>query len=315
MGEQSKKIGDFGEDAVKKFFGFIGWSDLQNNLDIKCIKSEAHRQKSEKGRESHGLDFLYSYKTPLYDQTLQICCISSKFHAEAYPDSSTLKTKFKSSLRDLDSLLDCFTKSEQCQSIKKQTRTSRAQYAGILIWLHSNVSSDAKQEIISELENINIPSDIELNHPIYVIDNNQASFIYCSKSFVDTNYKGREISFFYQKTGNNSSDQNWNSSGSLLPVDLITSKIIIFKATDPLTNDDTVIIAVNENFTQENLKKIMGLAHNITSNLPSKIDICFPDLNNLSHSNIVSETKNLFSDTKFSKRVTVRNFNLNHINF
>jgi len=315
MGEHSKKIGEFGEDSVKKLLEFIGWSDLQKGLDIKCIKSDAHRQNSKKGRTSHGLDFLYSYKTPLYDQTLQICCISSKFHANAYPDTSALKIAFKLHLKDLDSLLDCFTKSDQCQNIKKQTRTSRAQYAGVLIWLHSNVSPDAKQEIISELETVKIPSDIELNHPIYVIDNNQASFIYSSKSFVETNYKNREISFFYQKTGNNSSDQNWNSSGSILPVDLITSKIIIFKATDTQTNDDTVIISVNEEFNQENLKKVMGLAHNITSNLPSKIDICFPDLNGLHHSNIVNETKNLFSDNKFSKRVSVRNFNLNHINF
>ena len=55
----------------------------------------------------HGIDFLYSYMSPLVDGQLNNAIISSKFQAKKYPNSPT--TKFK----DLIRTIDCFDNSTQ----------------------------------------------------------------------------------------------------------------------------------------------------------------------------------------------------------
>ena len=90
MGEWSKKIGEYGEDVVERFLSVIGWDNPAKGIQIKCSKqNEEHKNKEGKPVHTHGIDFLYSYISPLVDGQLNNIIISSKYKTEKYPNSPT----------------------------------------------------------------------------------------------------------------------------------------------------------------------------------------------------------------------------------
>jgi hypothetical protein len=95
MGEWSKKVGEKGEEIVADFLELIGWADYQNGLELPCVLTEEHGA-SGKQRRTHGIDFLFSYETPLNTATIDNIVISAKFTSVAYDTSD-----FKSHISDL----------------------------------------------------------------------------------------------------------------------------------------------------------------------------------------------------------------------
>lgn len=307
MGEWSKKIGEHGEDISNRLLDIIGWKTPQKGIDIPCIKGNEHKQ-GKGNRKTHGMDFLHYHKSPLFNHTLQFACISSKCKGDGYP-SNPIKD-FKDHLRDLETLIDCFSVSELCRGIKNQTTgVNRTQFAGVLIWLHDTTSSDAYDDLLSKVDSIRFSGELEINHPIYLIDNKQANFLFDCHIYMTISFPTENKSFFYQKSGNNnSSDKSHKSSGSILPIEMITSQTLIYKAEND-NSDTTIAFITQDTFSLPSLKKLIGLAHDITSNLPSKIQICFPDYNKLRHSNDVENVKSGFEDNSFISRISVHNYN------
>lgn len=305
MGEWSKKIGEHGEAVSKQLLNIIGWNNLQHGIDITCVKGSDHK-KSEKPRSTHGMDFLSHHKSPLFDHTLQFACISSKFSADDYPNSPV--NTFKSHIRDIETLIECFILSTECKEVKQRTQgVVRTQFAGVLIWLHDSNEPTPCHDLIEKLESIRFSGELELNHPIYVVDNRQAFFLFACHNYMKMNFSDYDVNFFYHKSGNNNSgDRDHKSSGKILPLEMITSKVIIYKAVN--NNDIVLVFITDEPFSKESLKVMIGLAHDISSNLSTKINICFPDLNILRNENDIESIKAIFEDQSFTSRIDIKNY-------
>ena len=71
MGEKSKRIGEIGENIVGNFFHLLGWEGTLSGQKLPCRKPSKHaREGSKKGkRETHGIDYLYCYRSPLEGST------------------------------------------------------------------------------------------------------------------------------------------------------------------------------------------------------------------------------------------------------
>ena len=83
MGEKSKLIGEYGEISIENFLRLIGWGEIPRNIEFNCSK-EIHKKKT------HGIDFYYSYLSPLTDSVLKRICVSVKFTDKAYPNLSLI---------------------------------------------------------------------------------------------------------------------------------------------------------------------------------------------------------------------------------
>ncbi|GAA6135943.1 hypothetical protein NBRC116188_27330 [Oceaniserpentilla sp. 4NH20-0058] len=313
MSEWSKKIGEYGEEVTEKFLEIIGWIHPEKGLDIDCSDPQKHKLASSKSdRKKHGLDFLHYQTSPFFDHTLDIHCISSKYKAEKYPSSPI--NDFKNHLIDLATTMECFEKSNELKEIKKDLggRARKVRISGILIWLHSNKSGREYDDLLEEVSKIQLPSDVKFKHPIYLVDNKQANFIYSCHQFMKLNYPNQKISYFYQKTGNNNTATTERFfSGCQLPVNLITSGIYIFKAEDTSIQKNSLCFITNTPFSKDNLDKIIGLAHDISQDLSSNITIAFEDYNALYNKNDVSKALLGFSDDSFTKKITITNINQN----
>lgn len=304
MGEFSKKVGEHGEDVCEKLLEIIGWTDPLKGIDIGCLKGKDH-QKSLTARRTHGMDFLEHHQSPLFDHTLQFACISSKFSNSPYPNNP-IRT-LKNHLRDIETLVECFIPSDDCKTIKSNYRVNRTQFAGVLVWLHSSDLEDTYDDLISKVSSIQFDGDLELSNPIYVIDNKQASFLFDCHNYMKHNFSGYDVSFFYHKSGNNNlSTLEQKSSGHKMPIEMITSKVIIYKA---VNGEKTILTFITEeNFSKESLMMLIGLAHEISSNLSSDIKVCFPDYKKIAHENIVRSGKSLIEDIAFKSKISVESF-------
>ena len=189
------------------------------------------------------MDFLHYHKSPLFNHTLQFACISSKCTGNGYPTNPV--SDFKSHLRELETLIDCFSVSELCRSIKSNSSgVIRTQFAGVLIWLHDTTASDAYDDLLSKVENIRLSGELEVNHPVFLIDNQQANFLFDCDIYMQLSFPTHQKSFFYQKSGNNnSSDKSHKSSGHILPLEMITSGTLIYRA-ESSNNDVSIVFCI-----------------------------------------------------------------------
>ena len=63
-----------------------------------------------------------------------------------------------------------------------------------------------------------------------------------------------------------------------------------------------------DGFDQDCLKRLMGLAKDLSKHLTGEVIIGFPDYNDLEHKNIASLAKQGFEDVDFAKTVSVVNY-------
>lgn len=307
MGERSKSIGEHGENVVKNLLEIIGWGNAIKGIDIECSNGEEHKPEKNKGpRKEHGIDFVHSHISPLFDNTIHFHCISSKYTEDSAYTKNPAK-KFKDFLKDISTAVDCYSKSSHCKSIKRnQQSANSALYSGVLFWLHNSQDEDSYDDLLNKIGNIRLPSDFTVHNPIYVVDNKQANFLFDCNNFMKNNFKNHEISYLYHKTGTNEGNpKNFNSSGSALPIELITSELLIYRADENNSDEVTVCILTLEEFSDEALFQILGLAHDITLALPSRITIAFDNYKKSKHEQIVNNVKMRFSDDKFTQRVSI----------
>lgn len=314
MSEWSKKVGEYGEDSVEEFMRLIGWNHPQKGIDIRCKNADSHTPTSNtRDRTKHGIDFIHHQKSPFFEKTLDVYCISAKYKGEKYPDNP--KNDFKNHLTDLAQAMECFEKSDEYKRIKQNKQgVNNARVIGVLVWFQNNKSNSEYEDLLSRVSNIQLPKDkSDFSHPIFLVDNSQANFLNACHEYIDKNYREYETSYLYQKTGNNNaSDTAHYSSGDSLGVELLTSQVIIHKA--EATNlsgniETTLIITTGESFSESNLSKLVGLAHDLTQNLSSNIDIVFSDYNPLHHDNEKNGVLMNFDDGSFTKRVKVSSLN------
>lgn len=302
MGEWSKKIGDLGEEIVKEFLGLIGWSDSQNNLPIPCMKKQKH---SDDGKlQTHGIDYLFSYESQLSNRTIEHLVISVKYTSVEYPASPS--SKFKEFFFDLAKTMECFKNSTSRQALNKQfSGVDHATDSGVLFWLSNN--QNTYDDLISKISNVRSMDEYQFG-TIYIVDNQRIGFIYDSIYLLKSKYKNSEIEFFYQTTGKNYNPTNRQVSGKILPVEFINASILLIKV---ISQDQriTFVISTIETFHEDRLKRLIGLAYDITSDLPDDTLILFPDYNRLTHGNMVKEAKSSFKDKRFTEKIKIDSYN------
>lgn len=304
MGEWSKKIGEYGEDVVERFLSVIGWCNPAKGIQIECSKRKGeHMNRDGNQVRTHGIDFLYSYMSPIVDGQLNNIIISSKYKTEKYPNSPT--NLFKEFFEDLVNTIDCFDDSEQ----KNQVLDFHKQFStindiGVLFWL--NNQKDSNDDLISIIANAKI--DAVMDRAIYIMDNKHVAFILDLISYIKALNKYK-YSFFYPSTGRNINPTNRTDNGSILPVEYINSSVIPIRL-ENINNPNEIVFFVGsiDGFDNDNFMRLMGLAKDMSKHLTGKVIIGFPDYNKLSNENMVSIAKQGFEDADFTQTVSVVNY-------
>lgn len=304
MGEWSKKIGEYGENIVEKFLSVIGWNNPAKGIEISCAKqNEEHKNKDGKPVRTHGIDFLYSYMSPLVDGQLNNIIISSKFKTEKYPSSPT--KVFKEFFEDLVNTIDCFDASElKNQVLEVHKQFSSINDVGVLFWL--NNQKDSNDDLISVIANANI--DMCMGKTIYIMDNKRVAFILDLINYLKALNK-YDYSFFYPSTGQNVNPITRTDNGTVLPVEYINSSIIPIRLENKNNhNEVSFFLGSIDGFDQDGFMRLMGLAKDMSKHLTGEVIIGFPDYNNLEHENAVSIAKHGYEDVDFAKTVSVVNY-------
>jgi hypothetical protein len=304
MGEWSKKIGEYGEEVVELFFTVIGWNDLTKGVDIPCINQDKHKNKSGNSRSSHGIDFLYSYINPLVNGELKNILVSSKFKTAKYPNSPS--SQFREYMEDLIVALECYEYSERKQSMASSFNHSTTNDVGVLFWL--NNASDSSDDLINAVSTVRT-LETQMNSTIFIMDNKRVAFILEVMKYIKTKSDKYDYDFYYPNTGKNINPLQRENVGKRLPVEFLNSSIIPIK----LVNKDnpkeiTWFLATSDDFEENDLMRLMGLAKDITTELVSQITIAFPDYEKIKHEEMVTSAKQKFQSNEFTKNVKVINF-------
>jgi hypothetical protein len=306
MGEVQKNSGELGERYIGDFLNLIGWNTGQSNESIQCSETEKHKNTNAKGgRKTHGIDELYTDESPMDSNTLIHSVMSVKHTDDIYPNSAN--TKFKEYMLDLAYTIECFIESKLLTDNRANYEAENEQIIGILFWLSSK--SDKDSSVISNIKNPELKDDLLFDR-IHVVDNDRLEFITKSINLIKEKFSLYKFSFYYIDTPNNLSDRKKECSGKMLPTEMLNSDIQVFK----LERDKETILAivVKDNFDSQSLKRIFGLAHRLTNNLTSNIQIFFPKLEHLrqDNKNIISRVKNKFKDKEFINTAYVYGYDI-----
>jgi hypothetical protein len=305
MGEWSKKIGEYGEKVVENFFSVIGWNDMSKGHTLPCLNSSKHLNEKGNPKETHGIDFLYSYMNPLVSGQLNNVLISSKYLTKKYPNSPT--EMFRGFMDDLITTLECFEGAEMKNSIIEGFSCSSINDVGVLVWL--NNQEDSNDDLISVVSSARIIDTVE-NKTIYILDNKRVAFIIEVMKYINAKANKFEYYFYYPNTGQNINPQGRQNIGKVLPVEYLNSSIIPIKLVNKDNEKETCLfLATLDDFEEEDLTRLMGLSKDITTDLAGEVIIAFPDYNELNHKSVVATAKQKFQVPEFTKTVSVVNFN------
>jgi hypothetical protein len=299
MAEVSKKRGEFGEEVVEKLLNLIGWDTLVKGRDFPCIEPIRHSA-STKGRTVHGIDFLYAYECPLFNETQELVLISSKYNDEY---SSNPTSKFRSHVKDLANALECFKKSPLKQQVSRFNLTQK-KHTGVIFWL-DNGKNAQYDDVITRLSDFKTDNDWEFES-IYLVDNKRAAFLADTITFAQSRFNNDSLEFLIPNTGHNSTAKTRRTSITTLPVQYINSSILPFKIVQNTT--EILVLNIIDEFETDYLKRLVSLAQKLTEGWGSKIHILFPQYNPDLHDPIVEEVKLAFIDKAFIRKIEVSTF-------
>lgn len=300
-GEKAKSSGEYGERIVEKLLNYIGWEHLDSGVTVPCIHEEKHSI-GDKTSKKHGIDYVYQYKSCLRDFTRQDILVSVKCR-EGYPKKEeTIRKVFKEFYEDLVFAGECYPASEVYK--RRIAQTKKRITSGVIFWIDRSREDGREYEsIIDQVAMVRLQEN-NIFDAITVVDNNRAQFLYEALSFVRQRYGEDNIEFFYIDTGLNNSNIEKKYSGKVMPVEYLSSDIIPLALTDANDNKFLLLIVKSE-FEKDDLKRIIGLAQDLTRSWASKVVIAFPNYNEFEHKQLFMDAKREFDDSKFTKNIDV----------
>lgn len=304
MGEKSKKIGEIGENIVDGFFSLIGWNSALSNQSIACMKPQKHAraESKKKHRETHGIDHLFCYKSPLESSATVSAVVSVKHTDKPYENNP--KSTFKKHAEDLTQTLECYKNSEVKKSQLELVGSYRQKRDfGVLFWLSSN--EDTYDDVVSKISNSRLDSECSFQ-TLSVIDNKQMGFLYDSLQYCKSNFEYFE--YYYPETSLNYIDKELSRTGSVLPVEFLTSPIIpvVFKAVSENQQDVFCLICA-EDFDQDSLRRLIQVAREYTHEMSCNFLFLFSNYVASHHSDAVKKACVGF-EADISSRVEVQSF-------
>ena len=304
MGEWSKSVGEKGEYVCKFIFeNILNFNSLIENESISCMKGLKHKKKSsESNRKTHGIDGLVSYQNPLEDYSLDIGIISSKYTADAYPNSPV--PTFKDHLKDLAQTIECFGNSKIKNSLNQNyTEVTKTETIGILVWLSNK--SDLNFDLISKVDNIQIDSDLVFDR-IILLDNNKVTFLYDSIFNVKKTFGSENVDFVYHNSGLNIVSQQ-NSFGKTFPLNYLYSDIIALR----IISKEGILLSIfiNDNFEESKFAQFLNFAKSFDHlNAVNKIVLNFRTYDYLINEKTVKEKLSKFPTYSLNKNLEINQF-------
>lgn len=307
MGERSKKIGEIGENIVSNFFSLLGWDEALSGQTLKCKKPQKHARKNSKTgkRESHGIDYLYCYKSPLESSTVESAVISVKHTENAYENNP--KATFKSHAEDLIQTLECYKHSE----LKKQQHeflghTTKSRDSGVLFWLSSH--DETYNNVVSKIANSRLDTDCCFES-FHVVDNRRIQFIYDTLTFLRGKANSNRLNFYYPETSLSYVDKTIDRSGTICPLEFLTTPIIplIIKA-EKEDEQDIFCLSSIDGFDLEALRRLIQAAQEYTQGISCKYLFIFPNYVPSHHGDSVRKAATGFSGNMFG-RIEVATYN------
>ncbi len=300
MGEISKRTGELGEEAGFRFLERIGWLNGQRNLSIPCNDSIKHP-----GRETHGIDYLKLYNCPLIQQRLVNAVVSikaTKSSYDKYPNS-----KLKAHLKELSDICNCYNRSNEKSEIVDefvQSSIETESIIGVLLWF-SNDANEEGRDLLKETSSAIIDGleDFQFE-ATYLVDLRRAEFIWKVLSHADINYEGWE--FLYIETGLNYREDIKVKSGKLLPVEFINSSVIPLKYSRE--GSENLVLYTLTTYSEDDLKKLVGLANKLSGSFAGSIDILFPDYTSNGNENEVRKILEYFRDDNLASKVKIHSY-------
>lgn len=300
MGEWSKSIGEKGEKITKFIFEeLLNVNSLEENTSIQCFNGEKHI-KSKKPRQTHGIDGLYHYESPLEDELLEIVLISSKYTLK-YPANP--KSKFKEHLKDLAEGIECFKLSKSNSDINQRYNSvSKTNWVGILVWLSNDDTKDS--DMISKVSNSIIDNELEFEE-IILLDNKRVDFLY--ETIYKTKQLNPSVQIVYHNTSLNQGSINRISYGSRFPVNYLYSDIIQLRVEK--NNEIVFLIFVNDNFDKVNFSQILSFAKTYDFlNAIDKTIVNYLDYDSLKHEKMVKSVLTDYQAFKLDNNLQVMKF-------
>ena len=272
-GEKSKKSGEIGEALATALLERIGWYNLIHNISIEC-NTPSHVTEKRKQRQSHGEDQVYLYNNPFHDDRTDIVHVSNKNIIGRYPQVGTLRTIFKSHIKELGETIECAKHNQKLREIGTAFQARKKRYhAGLLIWLH-NDHEDIEKNILADLA----PSrtDVEGEIPYYIIDNGRAAFLLKVVDDLRRRAVGGDYNFFFPRIGTSITVDEMRT-GRALPLEILASDIIPAVVTKDGKKE--LFLYANEAFHIDSYKNLMAYGLNFASGLITTIRIGMSNYN------------------------------------
>ncbi len=312
MGENSKNIGDKGEQIVGSFLELIGWKDASKGIEIPCVLSKHEKQ-------THGIDYQFSYKCPLYAETLENIQISVKYSEDVYPVSENtnykgLKTKFKDYLEDLAQTIQCFKRSEKRgEIIKPFGGVKRSKETGLLFWINGN-KTDVNTSIVDYLLSVRLDSKLVFE-TVHLVDNKRINEVRKAVKYVHDKYSDEsKVYYDYFGTGMNVHTTSRETHGLVMPVQYLTAPIIPFRVVEE-SNKKILHLVVFDSFDLESLERIFGLCRAYVLEYQAQTIISFPDYQPTQETeNAINSIKRKFSNEEQLTDIVVDSYDPDHRN-
>lgn len=300
MAEISKKRGEFGEEIVDTLLSLIGWDPNMKGIDVECTRPIEHTI-STKNRVTHGVDFIYEYDSPFFNNTKDFVLVSSKFN-DKYPSNPV--TKFKSHLADLAFAIECFKKSSLKNQLCEFGKSNR--YTGVIFWL-DNGKGKEYDDVIERLTEFRIEDDVDFES-IYLVDNRRADFLYQTITHAHNYFKKSSMEFLIPNTGHNNTVKTRKSSSAVLPVQYINSSVLPLKVIQEDGTQEILVLNVIDEFEEGHLPHLISLAQKLTEGWSNQIYILFPRFVKDTFGDSVEKAKLEFRDQSFVRKIQVGSY-------
>lgn len=287
-GEKSKRSGEIGEALATALLERIGWNHLIHNISIDC-NTPSHVTAEGRPRQSHGEDQIYLYNNPFHDDRTDFVHVSNKNTMGSHPKEGTLRSNFKSHIKELSQTIECAKYNQTLRDIGVNFKAKKNRYhAGLLIWLHNDLG-DIEKTILADLA----PSRIDVNGevPYYIIDNGRASFLLKVVDDLRRRASGGNYEFFYPRIGTSITVDEMRT-GNVLPLELLASDIVPAILTKNGTKE--LILYANESFDIDSYKNLMAYGLSFASGLISTIRIGMPNYNPARNEEAVKQARLVF---------------------
>ncbi len=295
MGEKQKSIGEEGENIVNKILDIAGWRGCTKNRDIKCINGSNHLNEAGKPRKSHGIDIIYHSESLLISRHLEIALISVKYTTQKYPANP--QAKLKEYFADLISAINCFNYSELKSEIQQGYSTVDFDSTiGVLFWLSNN--AEGYDDLTERVRRIDVIKGEEYD-TLVLVDNRRAQFILDANTYVNREFSGQNIKYYYFRTGLNLDMSGSESSGDVLPIYWLSSDIIPYKILDETSKDSILLIIYDGEINEDNMLRLIGLSKDICSSWAKRTYIASRNYNKITHADLVTSIKLKFKDKDF----------------